>query len=214
MENKITLFKGEELHTIFRRNDTDFETLISNFTDDDIARRTLNGLTQEILARYSIAFPELQKKKTTTHIRSEKLVGHQLPAGTQYVVGKSYDIETAVYQLPFSGDGQIFFVKVNNSNLNSFTANKFIKRITAQGNTIICELTNWGTITGDDDVVDLIKNLFLQLIEAIETTLEPVKHEIEKYNETIAGKIATAYNNRMDKLNLKKSTKKNLNPFI
>jgi len=197
-EKKVEVFFNEKQKRIIEDTKSYSEALI-NEIDFDVE-------AENILEHSGFNTPKLIKEKTTTGISTLILSGDQLPPGTPFQYGKKYEVEVADYRVPFVGNAEYFKIypdKFNNTNLSS-VLNK---------NSLVFKLTDYGKISGNDLVIESLRQEFLLNIETTERILSQIEEELSFYLPSLKIGIIESLKNRKQLLDSKKDSINKLNPF-
>ena len=197
-EKKVEVFFNEKQKIIIEGIKSYSEVLI-NEIDFDVE-------AENIIKHSGFNTPKLIKEKTTTGISTLILSGDQLPPGTPFQYGKKYEVEVADYRVPFVGNADYFKIypnKFNNTNLSSIL----------NRDSLVFKLTDYGKISGNDLVIESLRQEFLLNIETTERILLQIEEELSFYLPNLKIVIIESLKSRKQLLDSKKNSINKLNPF-
>ena len=201
-----TLFKEQRLSTYLNNIELTLKKKIDRYNDFTLINLDVENESEKLIKELQLFVPKLIKENTTTSIKKENIDGRQLPSGSYFTPGKLIEIEIANYNIPTSGNNDFFKCAPN-----GFQA----MEVNVELNThdINIQLTNYSTITGNDEAIEGLKNLLLKYIEIIEKYLSTIKTELDEFTPKLKEKLVKYLTEKKENAILKDESKDKLNPF-
>jgi hypothetical protein len=204
----VKLFRELNLINFLAEKEQEIKNDIGRYTENRIASIDIEEEVKRIVKGINLTVPKLEKTSTKTTIETEKIDYRHLPAGTRFIMGKIYDVETAVYKIPFNGNQDFF--KCHPSENTPFRP----LEVEIQQNYLIIKLTNWlEGISGKDEVIKRLSDELLQYVESIEKVLSKLEIEVIDFESVLKEKIKIELNTLIKKVKIKNESKDKLNPF-
>ncbi|WP_291273994.1 hypothetical protein [Flavobacterium sp.] len=201
-----TLFKEQRLSEYLNNIEITLKNKIDRYNDFTLINLDVEKESEKLIKELQLFVPRLIKEDTTTSINKEKIDGRQLPSGTYFTPGKLIEIEIANYNIPTSGNNVFFKCAPNGFNAMEINVELNIHDMNIK-------LTNYSTITGNDEAIEGLKNLLLKYIEIIEKYLLTIKNEVDEFIPILKAKLVKYLTEKKEKAILKDETKDKLNPF-
>ncbi|MFY0629727.1 MAG: hypothetical protein JXR05_05055 [Flavobacteriaceae bacterium] len=206
---EIKLFKEIRIDSFLDEKEREIQNKIGRYSDHALISLNIEKEIQSLIGYANLKVPKLRKEETTSNITTQQMNGQQLPSGTRYQMGKTYDIEVANYSIPYTGNGE--FLKCQPSN----TTNHRPIIVEKQENSILIKLTNWlQGITGNDKGIEEIKAELIKNTDIIESELELLRNDIQEYIPVLEKRIELKLKKLIEKVNLKNDSNDKLNPFV
>jgi hypothetical protein len=205
-KRSTTLFKEQRLSEYLNNIEVTLKNKIDRYNDFTLINLNVENESEKLIKELQLFVPRLIKEDTKTSIKKEKIDGRQLPSGTYFTPGKLIDIEIANYNIPISGNNVFFKCAPNGFKAMDINVELNIHDINIQ-------LTNYSTITGNDEAIEGLKNLLLKYIEVIEEYLLNIKNELDDFIPKLKEKLVKYLTEKKENAILKEESKDKLNPF-
>ncbi|MAC95432.1 MAG: hypothetical protein CMC96_08015 [Flavobacteriales bacterium] len=204
----VNLFREIQLPHYLTEKEDEVKNKITGYSDSVLANLDKEREIENLVDDLDLEVPSLLKEQTKSSIIIEEMSGQQLPAGTEFVMGRRYNIEVANYTIPFKGNKDFF--KCVPSKTYGFKP----LEVEIKDNTMVVKLTNWlGGISGNDKVIESLKNELKNYVSAIEDVLELHQNDIVEYVPILKKKIDSVLQPLIEKVNIKNNSSDKLNPF-
>jgi hypothetical protein len=202
----MKLFREQKISAHLLGVEKKIQDQIDGYSDEKLVQIEGDKTILGLLKQYEIKVPELDKSLTKTFLSTKKISGWEFPSGTRFEHGRIYEIEIANYVVPFSGDGEIF----------SCTPTSFVNGLIeaeVSRNTVTLQFTNYGTIAGNDEAIESMKQLFMKYVESIEENLTALKSDVEQNSPRQKLKFKSYLDEKIRKAKFKFDSGDKLNPF-
>jgi len=203
---QIELFRESKVDVYLNQKIRAVQNKVDRYTESHIANLNIEKEITSLIDSCDLNVPLLIKENTSTSITEQQISGHQFPSGRTFVPGKIYEIELANYSIPFSGNYDFFKCLPT-----SFSARTVIADLNQS--TITITLTNWGKISGNDEVIEHLKSELLRNIEVVENYLKALKNDIDKFIPELEKSLKTYLEERKKSIEIKSDSSDKLNPF-
>ncbi|EOG6897067.1 hypothetical protein ACLH3T_002444 [Flavobacterium psychrophilum] len=175
---------------------------VTNSTDRDLFD---DNFELKVFENTKIVVPYLDTEKTNVKIEKEMISYHNAPPGISFSPGQT--MEVAYFKIPIVGSLDLFSALVQNQFYN-----REVKYV--EGRTLIYREYSSQQISGNDDVINGIKERAKIQVDNLIKILENFKVTAEQFNENeLKENIKTFILKERDKRNLKSNSENKLNPF-
>lgn len=158
-----------------------------------------------VLESYKIKTPYLEKDKTKVTIQEEVISFHNAPPGVSFTPGQT--MEVAYFQVPIGGDLDLFAALVRHQFYN-----RQVKYV--DGRTLYYREYSTRPITGNQELIDAIKQRAKTEIDNIQNALDEFKKTADEFNEGDLKKTITNFvTQERERRNKKSNSENQLNPF-
>ncbi len=192
---------------------------MKHFYDQMIAsatKITLEALDRELSAPQfyervfngsKITTPKLNLDRTQVQIKKEEISYKNAPPGISFSMSGNTTVEYVLYNIPITGNMDIFASLVK----------PYIdrQRTYVDRNTLFYKEYSNMVITGNDDLINEIKNRVIDLTTQINNSLKQHEDElIQFYEITLKPTINEIIKSEISKRNLSSESESKLNPFV
>ena len=182
---------------------------IANHVIHKASDRELSGpqFNEKVFADSKITIPKLNLDRTRVKIEKESISYHNAPPGISFSLSGNSIIEYALYDIPITGDIQLFGTLVG----------RHIDRQSAYVESSVLHYKEYSNIviTGNDILINDIKKRVVQLTNKITATLKEFENDMEQfYENTLKSNIEAGIESEKIKRDLKSDSESKLNPFI
>jgi len=200
------LFKGRKIADYFSQLKQNIQNDIDTSPDDELTGIDTDQIVDGLFKSYCQTTPKLNKGDISSRILSTEISGRELPSGTMFEPGKMYEIDTAHYTVPFSGN-QIFFEcsPIAPAGLNM--------QATVNNRRLLMQVTKYNKLSGNDQLLEKIKQSFKANIDEIERILKMLETHCVAFNDELKPFIKNYLEKKISAINIKNESEDKLNPF-
>lgn len=202
----ISLFRGIRIEVFFDQLERTIANEIDSFSDHHLLSLNIDDTTNKLILKHKIVVPSLDKPLISNSISEEQVSGDQLPSGTAFHPGTIYKIEVVHYSIPFDGDGRFFEYCPT-----IFTGATLDANIDPPH--LIISLTRYCKITGNNEIIEQIKNELIRKIEIIEQNLNYLITDVQRFSPILESKIKSYLTKKIKHVTTKNDSSDQLNPF-
>lgn len=165
-----------------------------------------DGFNETVFKSAKINIPKLNLPQTKVQIKTEEISYRNAPPGISFSISGSRTIEYALYSIPVSGDMELF----------AYLVRPFIdrRRTYVEYNTLYYKEYSDIKISGNDELVNAIKERVVGFTTNINNSLSQFENEVNQFHENkLKPTIAEFIKSEIEKRNLKSDSESKLNPF-
>jgi hypothetical protein len=200
------LFQTLKIESFFVEFEKTIANEIDSYSEPDILSLNIDNTVVNLLRKFKLTIPSLNKDAISNHIIEKMVDGHQLPSGTRFRPGAKYPIEIVNYTVPFQGDLRFFeYIPT--------TYGGAIVDAEIQGKQLIIPLTLFCKVTGNDAIIEQISKDLVRKIENIELNLNYLTNDVQRYIPVLESKLRSVIDQKIRHVKLKKESSDKLNPF-
>lgn len=162
---------------------------------------------EKVFNSSKITSPKLNLDRTQVQIKKEEISYHNAPPGINFSMNGNTTVEYVLYNIPITGNMEMFASLVK----------PFIdrQRTYVDYNTLFYKEYSNIIITGNDSLINEIKNRVIDLTTKINNTLKQQEDEfIQFYEITLMPTIDKIIESEITKRNLSSESESKLNPFM
>lgn len=200
------LFQTLKIESFFVELERTIAIEIDSYSEPDALSLNIDNTVVNLLKKYKLTIPSLDKDAISNNIIEKQVPGHQLPPGTPFHSGTMYPIEIVSYGIPFNGDGRFFeYIPT------TFTSGMIEADI--QEKHLIIPITRFCKVTGNEAIIQQISDEFIRKVEFIERNLDNLTGDVQRFLPVLEGKLRSYLDKKRKHIKLKKESSDKLNPF-
>ncbi len=161
---------------------------------------------ENVFNSVKIKIPKVHLDQIKIDIKAEEISYRNAPPEISFSVSGSKIVEYAIYIIPVSGDMELF----------GYIIRPYINRRTTyiQYNNLYYKEYSNNPISGNDDLINEIKNRVVNFINNVNSSLKQFEGDVENFHETKLKPIIDTYiQSEIAKRNLTSDSISKLNPF-
>lgn len=202
----MTFFRERPIKTLFSQIERSIFNNIDSYSEATLLNLDTENATDSLLQTNKFKIPILQKERITSSIVSEKLSGFQMPGLTTFRSGQTFDVDSAVYNIPFEGNSDFFSFIPSEISLTKLQGDVLNTSITIT-------LSKYEKIIGNDKNITEINDAIIKIVDEIEKSLQVLENDLKKFMEELRPKITSYLKPRIEESKSKNKTEDLLNPF-
>lgn len=198
----IYVFREQLIESYFKQIDTKIINNAQSMGEKQMLSLDAATYAQKVAEENKIFIPKLDKDNLEIQTKKEH---------TPLRGGKSFQRDTCIYSIPFSGNRELFGCSpiVSNNNL--------LIRVKISNNILTIPIQTDGIINNSELIRKELADKAKLIINVIEEGLEILRNNVDEYNDSLESKITEAIENYQQEIKASRDKRKQvqdeLNPF-